>query len=272
MNQEKLMAFINENAVAPPSREGLLAEIKTQKPELSDEEVEQAVDQLLEMWGNPVSSSTEDSSLSSMDYGDSPRFSNFDDSQQGNIRLEMIYQDLYDTQRVPDPYLYPMPHRKEFLKNPAKLAFFLSPGGRPECFTNMATAGQLSWPKRFFACGITVDLDVPLSPAQAGGISVCFSVGEKDFFQKPLANFEHREDNIVNERARYTDVFAKGIHEEEKDPYTVDEGIKGYQPPAGSIQIPPVQNFRVLLGVHRSLGADVEVRVTLHGILAREIQ
>ena len=65
-----------------------------------------------------------------------PVFRTVQDAQSGEIKLEAIHQPLYDRNTILAANVY---------------TYFQNPAGRNQFLTNVQTAGQLSWPKRFSA-------------------------------------------------------------------------------------------------------------------------
>src|SRR5271157_6332478 len=63
-----------------------------------------------------------------------PVFRSVTDPQSGEIKLEAVHQPLYDRSTINAAGIY---------------SFFQNPAGRNQFQTNVQTAGQLSWPKRF---------------------------------------------------------------------------------------------------------------------------
>lgn len=203
------------------------------------------------------------------------QFCDFKDSlSDKDLRLEVIDQPLYDTQTVINPcFLSRREREAAFRRDFIEVQFFQDPGGRYLSETNVQTAGQLSWPKRFFIRGISLTFDRPLDPKQVDEMHVGISIGEKNYLSLPLAECHDRQDNIDGERASFRHVIGKQYNEAEEQALANYNGPKKeFAPPAASIQIPPVQNFTVRLTMGKSIGGETEVRCKLLGLLAREIQ
>lgn len=199
-----------------------------------------------------------------------PRFVNVPDAQHGDLRLEAVVQPLYDTQYQMNPFWFPKKARKELLETPPDVEFF---NGGPfhglSCLdrTNMMTVSQLSWPKRFFACGVRFDFDAPLDKAAVSKLGFRLSVGEKSYVTLPLMQFDKKMLNEENDRAWFETSWASTelVKQEEVE-------LRGYEAPTGSVQIPPVQNFRAVLLTNGVPLGDIEIRCSLTGVLLREIQ
>lgn len=188
---------------------------------------------------------------------DSPddRFVAVKDARQGTIRLEHLRQPLYDTQVHGTMFDVPMNRREEYQKNAPSIAFFQNPGGpgRGEAFTNVATSGQLSWPKRFNIDGIRVSFSHLVDISQA---SLALQIGEKRYLTLPLKNMERDDDPIKDG---------------EYGPLLPRMRLKhvGISP---TIYIPPVQWFGVTIDTGGKHFESAEIRVQLDGMLYREIQ
>ena len=64
-----------------------------------------------------------------------PVFRQASDAAQGDVKLEAITQPLYDQATV--------------ASGASTTSFFQAPGGRSFLFTNVESAGSLTWPKRY---------------------------------------------------------------------------------------------------------------------------
>lgn len=195
-----------------------------------------------------------------------------DPSTKDGMRLELITCPLYDTTTLDCGASAPMPRRKLVMDEGYTHQFFQNPAGRSSAYTNVHSAGSLCWPKRFWIQGIQLDFNFPLVFSETEQLFARIKIGEKFYFSLPLRNFEHREDNIDNERARYrqsidnvdvseypemTQEFLNGMKEDHRVP---------------GICILPLQDFSAILeGVPKHMGGT-ECRCTLLGVLAREIQ
>jgi len=196
-------------------------------------------------------------------------FAQISDAQSEGVRLEIIQQDIYDTQYQMNPFWFPKKQRKKMLETPPNVTFFqggpFNPGWDP-AMTNVNTQGQLACPKRVFVCGLSFRFDAPLDKDTVNGLSACVRVGEKNYFVHPLAGFEECRRDVDHDYAFFKQMIADLSEREER------EGIKGFCPPVGSIYIPPVQNFSVILETNGIPLGEIEIRCSLIGMLAREIQ
>jgi hypothetical protein len=105
-----------------------------------------------------------------------PVFRQASDAAQGDVKLEAITQPLYDEQDI--------------ATGASTTSFFQNPQGRSRFFTNLETAGSLTWPKRYSIKAFRI---VPTPAAAAQNIqnfyangNMTFRVGEKDYFVAPL--------------------------------------------------------------------------------------
>jgi hypothetical protein len=191
-----------------------------------------------------------------------PVFRTVTDAQSGEIKLEAVHQPLYDRAQI----------------NSAGIrSYFQNPAGRSQLETNVQTAGQLSWPKRF---SIKAFRAVPSFSALATDLLSYFdnsvfrcNVGEKQYLVLPAmmitpgvgleiqyltgAALPAAPANGVN--------YARHGRPEHRNIYALIH----------SIYIPPVQNFavsvEVLSGVSLSQNGFY-LWVYLEGELLREIQ
>ncbi len=166
-----------------------------------------------------------------------PDFINFKDGEHGELRLEVIRQPLYDTY--------------EGLLHSA-VSFFQNPAGRGLAQTNLYTAGQLSWPKRFYVDKLVVQFDAVPASKYLKEFSLRFVLGEKMYHTIPLKNMHE---------------VRKGRWE-----YAIEQPSHDPKRPSG-IYIPAIQNFRLILDCGKYAQTKKhEVRAELHGSLCREIQ
>lgn len=191
-----------------------------------------------------------------------PVFRTVKDARQGSVRLEAIHQPLYDSASITAS---------------ATVSFFQNPAGRPPIQTNLTTAGQLSWPKRFSiralrqvaAPGIAIYTDFAQFLARA---TYLVRVGEKNYLQIPaflLTAGTGIEVAFVTGAAAPTapatgqNFFNHGWPEQ-RNIYSL----------LHSIYIPPVQNFQVTLDIASGFTAVVAFTLWLflEGELLREIQ
>jgi hypothetical protein len=188
---------------------------------------------------------------------DSPddRFVTVKDARQGTIRLERLRQPLYDTQVHGTMFSVPMARRDEFIATPPPIMFFQNGIGptRGLSITNLATAGQLSWPKRFGIDGIRISFSHLVDISEA---SFALRIGEKSYLTMPLVNMERDDDPIKDA---------------EHGPLLPRMRFKhvGISP---TIYIPPVQWFGVELNPGNKHFESAEIRVQLDGVVYREIQ
>lgn len=202
------------------------------------------------------------------------QFGTFKDTlDDKDVRLEVIDQPLYDAQTVVNPCFLSRREREQaFRKDGIQVVFFQTPGGRHLSEVNVQTAGQLSWPKRFYIRGIAFSFDRPLAPKQVDEMYATLTIGEKNYLTLPLAEFHYRQDNIDGERAMFRHIIGKTYNVAEEEMLANYNGPKkGFKSPAASIYIPPVQNFTVKLTMGKTIGGEMEVRCRLDGLLAREI-
>lgn len=191
-----------------------------------------------------------------------PVFRTVTDAQSGDIKLEAVHQPIYDSAVI----------------NAAGIkSFFQNPAGRSQLQTNVATAGQLSWPKRF---SIKAFRAVPSFSALATDLLSYFdntifrcNVGEKQYLVCPamlITPGTGLEIQLLTGAAAPVapangQNYARHGRPEHRNIYALIH----------SIYIPPVQNFVVSLEV----GAGVTLStngftawVYLEGELLREIQ
>lgn len=149
--------------------------------------------------------------------------------------LETIWQPLYDTAPV--------------TPGGGSWVFFQNPGGRGSEFTNLESAGQLTWPRRFTAWEIDFQFSHP--PEELGLIGratqhsavVTMSIGEKRHFQMPLISLYNPSPT------KYRAALCSPLY------------------------IPPVQHFMVRLETphHGVYGKPGVMRCTLSGYHHRPI-
>ena len=190
-----------------------------------------------------------------------PVFRTVQDAQQGEIRLEAVHQPLYDSAAITAA---------------GDFTFFQQPAGRSELLTNVKTAGQLSWPKRFSVKairavpGFGTILNNLLSLYQNSIFRL--QVGEKNYLTLPLfmltpgvgLEVQMIQDNAGTAAAPATNYANNG----RPDHYNIFSLIH-------PIYIPPVQNFQasiqILSGASFST-AGLDLWLFLEGELLREIQ
>lgn len=191
-----------------------------------------------------------------------PVFRTVKDARTGNVRLEAIHQPLFDSASITAS---------------ATISFFQNPAGRPAIETNLPTAGQLSWPKRFSiralrqvaAPGLTLFTDFASFLSKA---SYKVIVGEKQYLSIPaflLTAGTGLESVFVTGAAAPTapangQTYSNHGRPEQRNIYSL----------LHSIYIPPVQNFSVTLDIASGFTAATAFRLWLflEGELLREIQ
>jgi hypothetical protein len=190
-----------------------------------------------------------------------PVFRTVSDAQSGEIKLEAIHQPLYDSAEV---------------SAAGELSFFQNPAGRSEFLTNVKTAGQLSWPKRF---SIKAIRQVPAFTAVLTDLQSYFSdsllkidVGEKNYLTVPafmISAGVGLEAQLLTGNAAPVnpgngETYATVGRPEQRNIYSLIH----------SIYIPPVQNFavRIIVGTGAAPAAAFRLHIFLEGELLREIQ
>jgi hypothetical protein len=191
-----------------------------------------------------------------------PVFRTVKDARSGNVRLEAIHQPLYDS---------------AVISAAGTISFFQNPAGRPPIQTNLATAGQLSWPKRFSvralrqvaSPGLTLFADFASFLSKA---SYKVNVGEKQYLQIPaflLTAGTGVEAQLLTGAAApaapaNSAVYVNHGRPEQRNIYSL----------LHSIYIPPVQNFAVTLDIASgvTIGTAFTLWLFLEGELLREIQ
>lgn len=178
------------------------------------------------------------------------QFKSFSDAQQGNIKLEdikleVIWQPLWDTQKTMD--------------NMGTLLFFQNPAGRSTMETNVPSAGCLTWPKRFYLWEIVFQFALA---------DIEFFIKEKGEKQKEL--WKQIRDNhiwatlIIGEKIHFTMPLSMMFNPREGH-YRAALPMPLY--------FPPMQHFRVSLAFNRpQQGMKNKIRCLLNGYLARDIQ
>jgi hypothetical protein len=191
-----------------------------------------------------------------------PVFRTVKDARQGSVRLEAIHQPLYDSVT---------------LTTSTSVTFFQNPSGRNYLATNLTTAGQLSWPKRFSIralrqvsqLGLTLFTDYAAYLLRA---AFKVQVGEKIYLQIPaflLTAGTGLEAAFVTGTTIPTgptnsQTYANHGRPEQRNIYSL----------LHSIYIPPVQNFLVMLDIATGFtsSAGFTLWIFLEGELLREIQ
>src|SRR6056297_1657824 len=181
-----------------------------------------------------------------------PVFRTVTDAQQGEIKLESIHQPLYDQATI---------------NGAGTFSFFQNPAGRSRFATNLTTAGQLSWPKRFSIRALRL---VPEFTAVFTDLQTLFSntvlrttVGEKDYLILPAflitAGVGLEAQFLTGAAAPAApatgETYATNGRPNQQNIYSLIH----------SIYLPPVQNFNVQLEVGTAIGTDVDVHLFLEG-------
>lgn len=190
-----------------------------------------------------------------------PVFRTVKDQQKGSIRLEAIHQPLYD---------------RATITAAGVLSFFQNPAGRSLLETNVTTAGQLSWPKRFSIKAIrqvpaAITLFVDLQ-SYVDNTFMTITVGEKSYLNLP-AIVVTAGCGIVNEFL--TGLAAPAAPATGQSYATLGRpNQQNIYSLIHSIFLPPVQNFSVALNVGSgvSIGTAFTLHLFLEGELLREIQ
>ena len=188
-----------------------------------------------------------------------PVFRTVKDAKSGAIRLEAIHQPLYDSVA---------------LTSQTSVTLFSSgSNGRSGLLTNLQTAGQLSWPKRFSIRALrqTLGFGAAASYADASAFfqrgSYKVQVGEKVYLTIPAFILTagtglEAQTTVPAPALTASSVFANLGRPEQRNIYSL----------LHSIYLPPVQNFFVQLDIASGLSVVVTLHLFLEGELLREIQ
>lgn len=191
-----------------------------------------------------------------------PVFRQASDAAQGDVKLEAITQPLYDEQTI--------------ATGASSTSFFQNPSGRSRFFTNLETAGSLTWPKRYSIKAFRI-VPSPAAAAQnvqnfyANGYFV-FRVGEKDYFTSPLHLITPGCGllvwNIIGAAAPAAP--ANGINVATNG----ESNHRNIYILQHAIWLPSVQNFRGIVEMLStfSTSASIDTWMYLEGELFREIQ
>ena len=191
-----------------------------------------------------------------------PVFRQVSDAAQGDVKLEAITQPLYDEQAI--------------ATGASSTSFFQNPSGRSRFFTNLETAGSLTWPKRYSIKAFRI---VPSPATRAENVQnfyangfMTFRVGEKDYFVSPLHLITPGCGLLVWNLlgAAAATAPANGLNiatngeSNHRNIYILQH----------SIWLPSVQNFRGIVEMLAtfSTSATIDVWMYLEGELFREIQ
>jgi hypothetical protein len=191
-----------------------------------------------------------------------PVYRQASDAAQGDVKLEAITQPIYDNQTI--------------TTGASTVSFFQNPSGRDYTFTNLDTAGALTWPKRFSIKAFRIVLSfAALAQDQASFYSngnFVLRVGEKNYFVCPLFLLTPGvglEVYLVTGAAAPT-APATGVNyatngwAEHRNIYILQHAV----------WLPSVQNFRGIVTMEstNTLSASQSVWIMLEGELFREIQ
>lgn len=191
-----------------------------------------------------------------------PVFRQASDAAQGDVKLEAITQPLYDQQTI--------------ATGASTTSFFQNPNGRSRFYTNLETAGSLTWPKRYSIKAFRI---VPSPSAAAQNIQnfyangyFIFRVGEKDYFTSPLHLITPGCGllvwNIIGAAAPAAP--ANGINVATNG----EANHRNIYILQHSIWLPSVQNFRGIIEMLSTFAttASIDTWCYLEGELFREIQ
>ncbi len=190
-----------------------------------------------------------------------PVFRTVTDAQQGEIKLEAIHQPLYDRAAITAAGIY---------------SYFQNPAGRNGFQTNVQTAGQLSWPKRFSVKALRL---VPAFNALATELLSYFensifrlNVGEKQYLVLPAMlvtpgvgiEIQLLTGNAAPTAPANGQNYARHGRPEHRNIYSLIH----------SVYIPPVQNFVATVEVLStvSISTGFGLHCFLEGELLREVQ
>lgn len=191
-----------------------------------------------------------------------PVFRTVSDAQSGEIKLEAVHQPLYDRNTITAANTY---------------TYFQNPAGRNQFLTNVQTAGQLSWPKRFSVKALR---SVPSFNALATDLLSYYDnsifrmqVGEKIYLVVPAMMITPgvglEIQLLTGAAAPLTPANGQNYARHSRPEHSNIYGL------IHSVYVPPVQNFvvsiEVLSGVSLSV-AGFGLHVYLEGELLREIQ
>lgn len=191
-----------------------------------------------------------------------PVYRQSSDAAAGDVRLEAITQPLYDSATI--------------ATGASTTVLFQNPIGRSRLFTNLESAGSLTWPKRYSIkafrlipnpAGVAADV----VNFHANGHFI-FRVGEKDYFTVPnfmlTPGVGYEAYNVTGAAlpaAPANDiVVAHNGRADHRNIYVLQH----------SIWLPSVQNFRAQIdqAATYTATANLLVWVVLEGELFREIQ
>lgn len=194
-----------------------------------------------------------------------PVFRTVQDAQSGDIKLEAIHQPLYD---------------KKTISAAGETQFFQGTTTGGFLGTNLATQGQLSWPKRFSIKAMRLVASLGSAAADQASIlnNTVFSVsvGEKNYFRAPAflitpglgleVSCVPAAVSSPNTAPNAAVCYANNGRPDHHNIYSLIH----------SVYIPPVQNFSVSLDVKTyslpSGASNIDYWIFLEGELLREIQ
>jgi hypothetical protein len=191
-----------------------------------------------------------------------PVYRQASDAAQGDVKLEAITQPLYDQQTI--------------ATGGSTTTYFQNPNGRSSFFTNLQTAGSLTWPKRYSIKAFRL---VPTPSARAENIqnfyasgSLIFTVGEKPYFTSPIILITPGCGLLV------WNILGAGAATAPANGLNVatngEANHRNIYILQHSVWLPSVQNFSIVLNMNAtfSTSASIDVWFFLEGELFREIQ
>ena len=191
-----------------------------------------------------------------------PVYRQASDASQGDVKLEAITQPLYDQQTI--------------TTGGSTTSYFQNPNGRSYFFTNLETAGSLTWPKRYSIKAFRL---IPSPSARAENIqqfyssgTFTFRVGEKNYFVSPIVIITPGCGllvwNILGAAAATAPANGLNVatngEANHRNIYILQHAV----------WLPSVQNFRVILDMLATYtsSASIDAWIFLEGELFREIQ
>ena len=191
-----------------------------------------------------------------------PVYRQADDAATGDVKLEAITQPYYDNATI--------------ATGGSTTSFFQQPNGRATLFTNLESAGTLTWPKRYSIKAFrivpsTASLAQDLVNFYANG-TFTFRVGEKNYFVSPVVLITPGVGllvwNILGAAAPLTPANGSNVATNGESNH---RNIYILQHP---IWLPSVQNFRGVIDMAASFttSASLSIWMYIEGELFREIQ
>lgn len=191
-----------------------------------------------------------------------PVYRQASDASQGDVKLEAITQPLYDQQTI--------------ATGGSTTSYFQNPNGRSNFFTNLETAGSLTWPKRYSIKAFRL---VPSPSARAENIQNFYSagtftlrVGEKNYFVSPIVLITPGCGLLV------WNILGAGAASAPANGLNVatngEANHRNIYILQHAVWLPSVQNFRCILDMLAtfSTSASIDAWIFLEGELFREIQ